>query len=143
MNRLLLLAILSSASLAATAQIPAAPKTITAQAPANAQVRADALTANMAQALALNPAQVEKVRAINVGSVRNVEVARQRFGTNPAKLRAYIEDVGAARVEQLKDVLTPAQFARYQQKREEKMGIPQAGGYQGNPPPGMPGGRDE
>lgn len=142
MHRLLLLIALLPASLAARAQttLPA-PKAFGTQAsPTNAQARADALTANMAQALALTPAQVEKVRAINVSSVRNVEAARQHFATNPGKLRAYIEDVGAARVEQLKDVLTPVQFARYQQKREEKMGIPKPGSSQGNPPPGLPGG---
>jgi hypothetical protein len=91
----------------------------------------------MAQALSLTPAQVEKVRAINTKSVRNVEAARQRFRQEPTKLRGYIEDIGLARLEQLKDVLTSAQFTRYQRKREEKMGIPTTQGAQGNPPPGL------
>lgn len=104
--------------------------------------RATALTANMAQALSLTPAQTEKVRAINVGSVRNVEAARVRYRQEPGPLRSRIEAVGLARLEQLKDVLTPAQFARYQQKREEKMGIPTVHGTQGTPPPGL-GGRGE
>ncbi len=104
--------------------------------------RADALTANMAQALGLTPAQTEKVRAINVGSVRTVEAARLRYRQEPGPLRARIEEVGLARLEQLKDVLTPAQFSRYQQKREEKMGIPTVRGIQGTPPPGL-GGRGE
>jgi hypothetical protein len=99
--------------------------------------RANALTTNMAQALGLTPAQVEKVRTINTNSVRNVEAARQRFRQDPTKLRGYIEDIGLARLEQLKDVLTPAQFTRYQRKREEKMGIPTTQGSQGNPPPGL------
>lgn len=93
----------------------------------------------MAQALNLTPAQVEKVRDINTKSVRNVEAARQRYGQTPTKLRGYIEDIGLARLEQLKDVLTPAQFSRYQQKREEKLGVPTVRGYQGTPPPGMGG----
>jgi hypothetical protein len=99
--------------------------------------RANALTTNMVQALGLTPAQGEKVRAINVSSVRNVEAARQRFRQDPTKLRGYIEDIGLARLEQLKDVLTPAQFTRYQRKREEKMGIPTTQGTQGNQPPGL------
>ncbi|RZK24423.1 MAG: hypothetical protein EOO56_01435 [Hymenobacter sp.] len=103
----------------------------------NAEDRANALTANMTTALSLTPAQVEKVRAINATSVRNVESARQRFGQEPAKLRGYIADIGLARLDQLKDVLTPTQFNRYQQKREEKMGIPSVKGYQGTPPPGL------
>jgi len=105
--------------------------------------RAEALTTNMTQALGLTPAQAEKVRAINITSVRNVETARQRYGQEPAKLRGYIDDVSLARLDQLKDVLTPTQFARYQQKREEKMGIPTVRGNQGTPPPGLREGRGE
>ena len=103
--------------------------------------RANALTTNMVQALGLTPAQAEKVRTVNANSVRNVEAARQRYADTPTKLRGSIEDIGLARLEQLKDVLTPAQFNRYQQKREEKMGVPTVRGYQGTPPPGMGGGR--
>jgi hypothetical protein len=114
------------------ASAPAAPAN-----EATIATRADALTTNMAQALSLTPAQVEKVRAINTKSVRNVEAARQRFRQEPTKLRGYIEDIGLARLEQLKDVLTSAQFTRYQRKREEKMGIPTTQGAQGNPPPGL------
>ena len=97
----------------------------------------------MAQALGLNPAQTEKVRAINVASVRNVEAARVRYRQEPTTLRSRVEEVGLARLEQLKDVLTPAQFARYQQKREEKMGIPTVRGTQGTPPPGLGSGRGD
>ena len=111
--------------------------------PTSAAARAEALTANMTQALGLTPAQQEKVRVINANSVRNVETARQRYGQEPAKLRSYIDDVSLARLDQIKDVLTPAQFARYQQKREEKMGIPTIRGNQGTPPPGLPSNRGD
>lgn len=114
-----------------------------AQAATSAGARAEALTANMTQALGLTPAQTEKVRVINTTSVRNVETARQRYGQEPGKLRSYIDDISLARLDQLKDVLTPAQFARYQQKREEKMGIPTIRGNQGTPPPGLRDGRGE
>lgn len=97
----------------------------------------------MTQALSLNPAQVEKVRVINMNSVRNLEAARVRFRQEPTKLRGYIEDIGLARLEQLKDVLTSVQFARYQQKREEKMGIPTVRGNQGTPAPGLTSGRGD
>jgi predicted transglutaminase-like cysteine proteinase len=127
---------------AATAATPRATKA-PAPTPTSAAARAEALTANMTQALGLTPAQQEKVRVINANSVRNVETARQRYGQEPAKLRGYIDDVSLARLDQLKDVLTPAQFARYQQKREEKMGIPTIRGNQGTPPPGLPGNRGD
>lgn len=119
---------------AQTGKNPPTKKTAPAQ---NAEERVNVLTNNMVQALGLNPAQAEKVRTINTNSVRNVEAARQRFADNPTKLRGYIEDIGLARLEQLKDVLTPTQFSRYQQKREEKLGIPTVKGYQGTPPPSL------
>ncbi|GAA4497102.1 hypothetical protein GCM10023172_11480 [Hymenobacter ginsengisoli] len=119
------------------------PVTSTPPVAASTSARADALTTNMAQALALTPAQVEKVRSINLTSVRNVEAARQRYHDNPAKLKSYIDDVSLARLDQLKDVLTSTQFARYQQKREEKMGIPTLRGNQGTPPPGLPSNRGD
>jgi predicted transglutaminase-like cysteine proteinase len=143
---LLSLPLLAAATLA-SAQTPAppagkkppvAPATKPAP-PTNTEDRVAALTTNMAQALGLTPAQTEKVRDINAKSVRSVETARQRYSTNPTKLRGAIEDIGLARLEQLKDVLTPAQFSRYQQKREEKLGVPTVRGYQGTPPPGMGG----
>jgi Spy/CpxP family protein refolding chaperone len=99
--------------------------------------RIEALTTSMAQALSLTPAQTEKVRAINTTSVRNVEAARKLYSADPAKLRSYIDDVSLSRLDRLKEVLTPVQFARYQQKREEKMGIPTIRGNQGTPPPGL------
>ncbi len=133
-----------SLALPAAAQKIAPVTAKTAAAPsATAAARAEALTTNMTQALGLTPAQQEKVRAINVNSVRNVETARQRYSQEPAKLRGYIDDVSLARLDQLKDVLTPTQFTRYQQKREEKMGIPTLRGSQGTPPPGLPSGRGE
>jgi hypothetical protein len=115
------------------ATIPTPPATSSV----SIETRATALTANMTQALGLTPAQVEKVRVINTNSVRNVEAARVRFRQDPGKLRGYIEDIGLARLDQLKDVLTPVQFTRYQRKREEKMGIPNVQGVQGTPPPGL------
>lgn len=111
--------------------------------PSSVADRVESLTVNMTQALSLSPAQVEKVRVINTNSVRNLEVARVRYRQEPTKLCGSIEDIGLARLEQLKDVLTAPQFARYQQKREEKMGIPTVRGNQGTPPPGLTSGRDD
>jgi hypothetical protein len=141
----LILPLFLSAGLATAQVAPPAKKppvaSPTKPAPtASAEDRVAALTTNMAQALALTPAQTEKVRAINTTSVQKVEAARQRYAGQPsAKLRGAIEDIGLARLEQLKDVLTPAQFSRYQQKREEKLGIPTVRGYQGTPPPSLGG----
>ena len=137
------LALPAAAQTTAPATAPPHLARTSSPAPASANARVEALTNSMAQALSLTPAQIEKVRAINTTAVRNVETARQRYGQEPAKLRGYIDDVSLARLDRLKDVLTPAQFARYQQKREEKMGIPTVRGNQGTPPPGLPSNRGE
>ncbi|MBC8083240.1 MAG: hypothetical protein H7Z21_08515 [Hymenobacter sp.] len=107
--------------------------------PTDAQVetRASALTGNMQKALALNPEQVEKVRQINLISVRGVETARLTYRQNVRKMAAVIDDISQSRMSALKNALTPAQFDKYQRKREEKMGVPNAQGNQGTPVPGL------
>ena len=147
-TRILLAGLLLAGTVPALAQATRPPARTAASTPtalndATIQARAEALTANMTQGLSLTPAQVEKVRAINLSSVRNVEAARLRYHQDATKLHGYIDDIGLARLEQLKDVLTPTQFTRYQQKREEKMGIPSGRGSQGTPPPGLGSGRDD
>jgi len=116
---------------------PVAPATKPAPPTATAEERLDALTNNMVQVLGLTPAQAEKVRVINAAAMRSGETARQRYQDNPAKFHGMLEDITLARLEKLKDVLTPAQFNRYQQKREEKLGVPTVRGYQGTPPPSL------
>lgn len=122
---------------------PHTPKTPATSASTSVAARAEALTTNMSQALSLTPAQIEKVYAINLTSVRNVESARQHYRQEPAKLKSYIDDISLARLDRIKEVLTATQFAKYQQKREEKMGIPTIRGNQGTPPPGLRDGRNE
>ncbi|MDQ2771899.1 MAG: hypothetical protein M3Y54_15530 [Bacteroidota bacterium] len=106
------------------------------------EAKANGLTANMQQNLGLNPQQTEKVRVINRRGVELVESGRLRYKADPRKLAGIIESAGRSRLEALKDVLTPAQFNKYQRKREEKMGVPNVQGVQGNAAPGLgvPGG---
>ena len=102
--------------------------------------KANALTTNMQQNLGLTPQQTEKVRVINRRGVEMVESGRLRHKSDPRKLAGIIENAGRSRLEALKDVLTPAQFNKYQRKREEKMGLPNLQGVQGNAAPGLGGG---
>jgi lysozyme family protein len=122
---------------------PAAPKPVPVPDDAKVEAKATALTANMRQALNLTPAQAEKVQQLNVTSVRNVETARLQYRTDLRKLNSVIDDIGQSRLAGLKDLLTPDQFARYQRKREEKMGIQAGAANQGNAVPGLPGGGNE
>lgn len=110
---------------------------------AKIEAQARTLTQNLKQALGLTPQQEEKVLQINQRSIRQVEVARLQYRADVRKLNAVVDDIGSSRLTLLKDVLTPAQFNRYQQAREKKMGIPNVQGNQGNAVPGLPAGRGE
>ncbi|UOG73095.1 hypothetical protein MTX78_13270 [Hymenobacter tibetensis] len=123
---------------AAPSAAPAATRPKVAPPEEQVEARANALTSNMQKALALNPEQAEKVRQINLTSVRGVETARLNYRQDVRKMAAIIDDIGQARLSTLKSVLTPAQFDKYQRKREEKMGVPSAQGNQGTPVPGLP-----
>lgn len=120
-----------------TAPPPAAEADVPAPAAAVIDAKANALTANMQKNLGLTPQQTEKVRVINRRGVEHIETARLRYRTNPRKLAGIVEVVGRSRLEALKEVLAPAQFDKYQRKREEKMGLPNVQGVQGTPPPGL------
>ncbi|KUG08687.1 hypothetical protein [Solirubrum puertoriconensis] len=124
---------------ATAAQAAPAPKLDDAK----IEAQANGLTQSLKQALALSPQQEEKVRQINLRSVRQVEEARVRHRADLRKLNGIIEDIGQSRMAALKDVLTVAQFDKYQKAREKKMGIPNTQGNQGNAVPGLPPGRGE
>ena len=119
----------------------AAPAATDAAGPADAVVdaKANALTVNMQKNLGLSAPQTEKVRVINRRAVEQVETARLRYRADPRKLAGLVESIGSSRLSALKDVLAPAQFDKYQRKREEKMGVPNVQGVQGNPAPGLGG----
>ncbi len=130
-------------TVASTRNAPAAaPAAAPEEKPSDASIdaRANALTDNMQKNLALTPAQTEKVRVINRRAVERVENLRVHYRTNPAKMQSMVDNVSDSRLSSLKDVLAPAQFDKYQRKREEKMGLPNTQGVQGNAPPGLGGG---
>lgn len=120
---------------------PAPAALAEAPAPSDAVVdaKANALTTNMQQNLGLSPQQTEKVRVINRRAVEQVEQGRLRYKADPRKLAGIVETAGSSRLSAIKDVLTPTQFAKYQRKREEKMGVPNVQGVQGNAAPGLGG----
>ncbi len=124
-------------------QVPEAAPEVAGPSDAEIDAKANALTANMQKNLGLNPQQTEKVRVINRRAIDNVETARARYRTDPRKLAGIVESVSSSRLSAIKDVLTPAQFNKYQRKREEKMGVPNVQGAQGTPPPGLGGGSDQ
>ena len=118
------------------APAPAFDETLVAD-PAVVDAKANGLTTNMQRNLGLSPQQTEKVRVINRRAVEQVETSFLRYKTDPRKLSGIVESAGSSRLSAIKDVLTPAQFAKYQAEREKKMGIPNVQGVQGNPAPGL------
>lgn len=100
--------------------------------------RAQEITASMAKHLGLSPEQVKKVAAINLASMQHAEAAKKEHKANPKMLMQQMDIIAQTRLSQIKEALTPMQFAQYQQRREEKMGVPREA--QSNPASGQPGG---
>lgn len=103
---------------------PAQPQAKAAQAAPTLEQRAEAITAGFAKNLRLSPEQTQKVYSINLTSLQHAEKAKAKYKSNPKKLVQQMDVISQTRLSQLKDVLTPLQFQQYQQRREEKMGVP-------------------
>ena len=112
-------------SVAYAQNAPANPKATT-QAPAEKTLeqRADEMTASMARHLHLTPQQAAKIRTINLTGMQQVEEAKAKYKDDPRMVVKQIDIISQTRLSQIKDVLTPVQFQQYQDRREEKMGVP-------------------
>jgi len=93
--------------------------------------RAQEVTASMAKHLRLTPEQVKKVGAINLSNMQHLQDAITKYKKDSGKLAAQVDIINQTRLSQIKDVLTPHQFDMYQQRREEKLGVPKQ--MQSNP----------
>lgn len=122
------------------AQAPAQQKQ-TQSAPKTIEQRADEITVGMVKNLRLVPQQAAKLKEVNRSSMRYAEEARAKYKSDPRKLAEQMDIISQTRLSQIKDVLTEQQFAQYQSRREEKMGVPREaqsnpasrqGGYQEN-----------
>lgn len=103
---------------------PAAAKATIQAEPTLAQ-RAHAITASMVKNLHLNAEQAKKLQAINLASIQSAEAAKEKYKADPRQVVAQMDIISQTRLSQIKDALTPLQFQQYQQRREEKMGVPQ------------------
>lgn len=121
------LAILFALATSATfAQVQKSRQAAQAASPAGKALeqRASEITASMAKNLRLTPEQTAKVEAINLSSMQSAEDAQKRYKAEPHKIVQQMDVINQTRLSQLKDVLTPQQFTQYQNRREEKMGVP-------------------
>ncbi|MFD3001583.1 hypothetical protein ACFS7Z_14525 [Pontibacter toksunensis] len=125
MKRLAFALFFAFATTASFAQGPAAQQPGAAQAGVKTlDQRADEITAGMAKNLRLTPEQTQKIKAINLKSMQSAEEAKVKFQKEPRKMVKQMDVISQTRLSQIKDVLTPLQFQQYQQRREEKMGVP-------------------
>ncbi|NML67738.1 hypothetical protein HHL22_21260 [Hymenobacter sp. RP-2-7] len=154
MKNLLLLALVAASALAARAQTtpatdasgvplinqPAPAPTAARRAPLPPDQQADRQSQHLARALGLSAAQQGQVRQILLGAYQNLAATRQqaqatglRRGTGRAR-----KATRAQTDEQLRAVLTPDQYGRYQQLlaqrqgRRARAGAPTPGGPLGN-----------
>jgi hypothetical protein len=93
--------------------------------------RAQEVTTSMAKHLRLTPDQVKKVAAINLTNMQHLQKAIETYKNDGQKLAAQVDVINQSRLSQIKDVLTQQQFTQYQQRREEKLGVPKE--MQSNP----------
>lgn len=101
--------------------IPNAPTTTAAPAPAPAapveRRAARDLTDVMTDELKLLPDQQVKVRAILTSTVEQVNDAQKKHGANRTALLTDLKAINARSEGQLKQVLTPTQYQQYQTKK--------------------------
>lgn len=112
------------ATTAALAQAPAQKARTTQSAPPTVEQRADEITAGMVKNLRLSPKQAAELKEVNRSSMKFAEEARKKHRDNPPKLAQQMDMISQTRLSQIKDILTEQQFAQYQSRREEKMGVP-------------------
>lgn len=125
------------ATTASFAQSTAAKPKATQAAPETLEQRAEAITKSMASHLRLTPAQVQKIKTINLTNMQHAEAAKKKYLKEPRLLVQQLDVISETRLSQLKDELTPVQFQQYQQRREQKMGVPAEA--QSNPTSGQQG----
>ncbi|WP_229733774.1 hypothetical protein [Pontibacter amylolyticus] len=112
------------AATAVFAQAPAQKAATTQSAPTTLEQRADEITAGMVKNLRLSPKQAAELKDVNRSSMKFAEEARKKHRDNPPKLAQQMDMISQTRLSQIKDILTEQQFAQYQSRREEKMGVP-------------------
>ncbi|RAU81762.1 hypothetical protein [Pontibacter arcticus] len=123
----LLLTIFASSAYAqsiAAQQSTTTTPTKAAPAAKTVEQRAEEITNGMSRNLRLNAEQTKKLYVINLESMKQAEKAKVKHKNDPRKTVQQMDIISQTRLSQVKDILSPAQFQQYQERREEKMGVP-------------------
>lgn len=86
-----------------------------------AQERADMHTKHMTKALALTPEQVSKVAELNLGVANKNEVVRNDANMTPDRKKEFVKGNLDGRKVHLQMILTPEQFAKFEQNEAKKI----------------------
>ena len=121
MKKALLAAVFILATATAFAQ---GPKAVAQSAPKTVEQRAADITNSMAKHLRLTPEQTKEISKVNLTSMKQAEKVLTKYKNDPKKVAVEMDAINQTRLSYIKDILTPLQFAQYQQRREEKMGVP-------------------
>jgi periplasmic protein CpxP/Spy len=125
MKKITLSLFLAFASVAAFSQAPnSASAASQVQDNKSVQERAEEITMSMAKHLHLTPEQIKKLNKINLRSMQTAEEVKEKYKAEPREMVKQMDIISQTRLSQIKDILTFQQFQLYQQRREEKMGVP-------------------
>jgi Spy/CpxP family protein refolding chaperone len=81
--------------------------------------RAEAFSKKMTKNLDLDATQQERVKVINLDRFKQLEEARSSFGGDRKQIASKVKEVNDAYFNNLKGILTPEQFSKFQEMKEE------------------------
>lgn len=73
----------------------------------------------MAEELKLRDDQTQRIRQVLAGTVEQVNAAQTKYGADKAALGTALRRINAASEGQLKQIMTPAQYQLYQQRKPQ------------------------
>lgn len=77
------------------------------------------LASVMAEELKLRDDQTQRIRQVLASTVEQVNAAQSKFGTDKAGLTSALRRINATSEGQLKQIMTPAQYQLYQQRKPQ------------------------
>jgi hypothetical protein len=81
--------------------------------------RAERFTKKMTKELVLDAAQQERIKILNLDRFKKLEDARSAAAVSKKEVAAKVKQVNEEYFSNVKGVLTPEQFAKFQEMKEE------------------------
>ncbi|HOY94297.1 MAG TPA: hypothetical protein PK509_01075 [Catalimonadaceae bacterium] len=107
------------ALLISIAGVFAQSSTATLKANKTPEQRAERFTKKMTKELALDAAQQERIKILNLDRFKKLEDARSAAAVSKKEVAAKVKQVNEEYFSNVKGVLTPEQFTKFQEMKEE------------------------